>query len=55
MAMETVQWSIQDILYGNALFERECESFEGLWVNLAFYRELNTAGAIKTSVSIYKS
>ena len=52
---ERLDYEIQDILYGNAWFERECESFEGLWVNLAFYRESDTAGAIKTSVSIYKS
>ena len=44
---ERLGYAIQDILYGNAWFERECESFEGLWVNLAFYRELDTAGAIK--------
>ena len=29
-------------------------AFEGLWINLAFYRESDTAGA-KTSVSVYKS
>ena len=43
-------YEIQDILYGNAWIKQECESFEGLWVNLAFYRESDTAGA-RTSVS----
>ena len=36
---EKLGYEIQDILYGNARFEQECESFEGLWVKLAFYRE----------------
>ena len=34
--------------------KKECESFESLWVNLAFYRESDTAGA-KISVSIFTS
>ena len=51
---ERIGYEIQDILYGNAWFEQECESFEGQWVILAFYRKSDTAGA-KTSVSIYKS
>ena len=50
---ERLGYGIQDILYGNASLEQECESFEGVWVNLAFYRESDTAGT-KTSVSIYK-
>ena len=51
---ERLGYEIQDILYGNSCFEQACESFEGLWVNLSFYRESDTAGT-KTSVSIYKS
>ena len=34
--------------------KEECESFEGRWVNLAFYRESDTARA-KMSVSIFTS
>ena len=49
MHAERPGYEIQDILYGNAWFEGECESFEGRWVNLAFCRESDTAGA-KTSV-----
>ena len=56
---ERLSYEIQDILLGKAWFEQECESFEGLWVNLiAFYHESDTAGAktwAKMSVSIYKS
>ena len=55
---EKLSYEIQDVLYENAWFEQECESFEGLLVNLAFYRKSDTVGAIKTSVtcvSIYKS
>ena len=34
--------------------KEECESFEGRWVNLVFYRESDTARA-KMSVSIFTS
>ena len=55
---QTLGYEIQDILYGNAWFEQECESFDGLWVSLAFY-DLSRVGhswiELKTSVSIYKS
>ena len=50
---ERLGYEIQDILYGNASLEQECESFKGVWVNLAFYRKSDTAGA-ETAVSIYK-
>ena len=56
MQAERLGNEIQDIFYGNAWFEQESESFEGLWVNLAFYRESDSWGHCKTSVSIqYKS
>ena len=42
---ERLSYDIQDILYGNAWFEQECESFKGPWVNLAFYCESDTAQA----------
>ena len=53
---ERLSYEIQDILHENAWFEQECESFEGLWVILAFYRKSDTAaGANKKRLWVFTS